>query len=83
MLAAGRARLVLARATLENPAAPRSRVDLVYAQDLALAPYGAVRMNEYYVSQYIDHTPLAHPTRGMRARRRARTWRSAAAIRGA
>jgi cellobiose phosphorylase len=33
-------------------------VDLTYAQDLALAPYGAVRMNEFYVSQYIDHAPL-------------------------
>ena len=21
-------------------------------------------MNEYYVSQYIDHTPLTHPERG-------------------
>ena len=27
----------------------------------ALAPYGAVRLNEYYVSQYVDHTPLQHP----------------------
>ncbi len=35
-------------------------VDLVYAQDLALAAYGAVRMNEYYVSQYVDYTPLTH-----------------------
>jgi cellobiose phosphorylase len=39
-------------------------VDLVYAQDVALAHYGAIRMNEYYVSQYIDHVPLAHPTHG-------------------
>lgn len=39
-------------------------VDLVHAQDLALAPYGAVRTNEYYVSQYLDHTPLEHPVRG-------------------
>ena len=40
----------------------------VYAQDVALAPYGTVRMNEYYVSQYVDHTPLTHD----RARRRDR-----------
>src|SRR5262249_12402306 len=40
-------------------------IDLVYAQDLALAPYGAIRMNEYYVSQYLDHTPLEHPARGV------------------
>jgi cellobiose phosphorylase len=39
-------------------------LDLTYAQDLALAPYGAVRMNEYYVSQYVDHTPLQHGSRG-------------------
>jgi len=39
-------------------------VDLIYVQDLALAHYGAVRMNEYYTSHYVDHTPLSHPKRG-------------------
>ncbi len=39
-------------------------VDVIYAQDVALAHYGAIRMNEYYVSQYLDHVPLAHSTRG-------------------
>ena len=39
-------------------------LDLVYAQDLALAPYGMVRLNEYYVSQYVDYTPLDHPEHG-------------------
>lgn len=29
--------------------------DLVYAQDIAIADVGAVRTNEAYVSQYIDH----------------------------
>jgi cellobiose phosphorylase len=48
------------RGTLENKGAAPVLVDLVYAQDLALAPYGAVRMNEYYVSQYVDYTPLVH-----------------------
>jgi cellobiose phosphorylase len=48
------------RGTLENKSASPVLVDLVYAQDLALAHYGAVRMNEYYVSQYVDHTPLSH-----------------------
>ncbi len=38
--------------------------DLVMAQDTALAGEAAVRMNEYYVSQYIDHTPLEHATHG-------------------
>jgi CRISPR-associated protein Csx3 len=36
----------------------RTEVDLVYAQDLALASYDAVRTNEYYVSQYLDLTPI-------------------------
>ena len=49
---------------LENPTDAEVTVDLVYAQDLALAHYDAIRMNEYYVSQYIDHTPLTHPERG-------------------
>jgi 1,2-beta-oligoglucan phosphorylase len=49
---------------LENSAATSCRVDLVYAQDVALASYGAVRLNEYYVSQYVDHTPLKHPSLG-------------------
>src|SRR6185436_13967745 len=39
--------------TLENVGSTAETVDLVYAQDLALAHYGAVRMNEYYVSQYV------------------------------
>jgi cellobiose phosphorylase len=49
---------------LHNGAARAQQVDLTYVQDLALAPYGAVRMNEYYVSQYVDHTPLQHGARG-------------------
>ena len=40
------------------------RFDLTLLQDLALAPYDAIRQNEYYVAQYIDHAPLAHPTHG-------------------
>ena len=45
---------------MENKGAAPVVVDLIYAQDLALAHYGAVRMNEYYVSQYVDYTPLTH-----------------------
>jgi cellobiose phosphorylase len=41
------------------------QVELIHAQDIALAPYGTVRMNEYYVSQYVDHTPLTHGTCGV------------------
>ncbi|MEW6037616.1 MAG: hypothetical protein AB1648_05130 [Pseudomonadota bacterium] len=49
---------------LENTGRTAETVELVYAQDLGLAQYGAVRLNEYYVSQYLDHTPLLHPSRG-------------------
>ncbi len=30
----------------------------MYLHDVALAPYPAVRTNEYYVSQYLDLTPV-------------------------
>src|SRR6185295_15034258 len=50
---------------LENADTGPVEVDLVYAQDLALANYGAVRMNEYYVSQYVDLSPLVHAQRGV------------------
>ena len=49
---------------VENVGAEPVRVDLLLLQDLALAPYGALRMNEYYVSQYLDHAPLEHAARG-------------------
>jgi cellobiose phosphorylase len=51
--------------TLENTGHTATTVDLLYAQDLALAHYSTVRLNEYYVSQYIDHTPLTHPEHGI------------------
>jgi cellobiose phosphorylase len=65
--------LVLARSApawfwhvaLENTASDAQTVDLVYAQDVALAAYGTVRLNEYYLSQYVDHTPLQHASRGV------------------
>jgi cellobiose phosphorylase len=50
---------------LENTGGVAATLDLIYAQDLALAHYSAVRLNEYYVSQYLDHTPLSHPERGV------------------
>lgn len=49
---------------VENAGTDPVRFDLLVLQDLALAPYAAVRLNEYYVSQYVDHTPLAHAERG-------------------
>ena len=30
-----------------------------------LAPSGAVRLNEFYVSQYLDHSPLSPPKHGV------------------
>ncbi|HVW70958.1 MAG TPA: hypothetical protein VHB68_18395, partial [Steroidobacteraceae bacterium] len=45
-------------------ASEAQEVDLTYVQDVALASYGAVRLNEFYVAQYLDHTPLRHPQRG-------------------
>ncbi|MFO1101855.1 MAG: cellobiose phosphorylase [Methylocystis sp.] len=53
------------RLTLENRGDASQTIDLIFAQDLALADYGAVRSNEYYVSQYVDHSPLFHPERGV------------------
>ena len=50
--------------TVENVTSGAQYLDLTYAQDLALASYGAVRLNEFYVSQYLDHTPLTDRERG-------------------
>ena len=50
--------------SLENSAGAAQQVDVIYVQDVALAPYGTVRLNEFYVSQYVDHTPLLHPKHG-------------------
>jgi len=49
---------------LQNTHSTPQHIDLTYAQDVALASYGAVRLNEYYVAQYLDHTPLQHAKRG-------------------
>lgn len=49
---------------LTNHGVEALTLDLVHTQDLALAHEGAVRLNEYYVSQYIDHAPLLHPRVG-------------------
>ena len=50
--------------TLENVGSEGVTLDLLHTQDLALAAYGAIRQNEYYVSQYLDHCPLEHPQMG-------------------
>ena len=50
---------------VENTGPVPVTCDLIHTQDLALAHYGAVRLNEYYVSQYVDHRALEHPHRGI------------------
>src|SRR5882724_5503388 len=50
---------------LENTNSTPQVLHVTYAQDIALAPYGAIRLNEFYVSQYIDHTPLQLPGHGV------------------
>lgn len=50
---------------LENNGNDAVTCDLILTQDLALAHYGAVRLNEYYVSQYVDHAPLQHVKTGV------------------
>jgi len=49
---------------VDNLGPDAAEIDAVLAQDVALAGAGAVRTNEYYVSQYLDHTPLQHASRG-------------------
>ena len=51
--------------SLENTTSTSHHLDLTYVQDVALASYGGVRLNEYYVSQYLDHTPLTHAAHGL------------------
>src|SRR5438067_97367 len=45
---------------LANRSREELRADLIFGQDLALASYGAVRLNEYYVSHYIDLSGWEH-----------------------
>lgn len=52
------------RVHLHNTGPLPLRLDLVYLQDLALAPWPAIRLNEAYVSQYLDHQPLWHAQHG-------------------
>lgn len=39
-------------------------VDLLLQHDVGLSPHAALRLNEYYVSHYLDMTPLTHPEAG-------------------
>ena len=44
--------------SLTNNNAHELTVDLIHTQDLGLADYNFIRTNEFFVSQYLDHTPL-------------------------
>jgi cellobiose phosphorylase len=50
---------------LKNTLDEAVTLDLIYTQDLGLAQYWAVRINEYYTSHYIDHSVLSHKERGL------------------
>jgi cellobiose phosphorylase len=50
---------------VENTGTSAVTFDLIHTQDIAIANYGATRLNEFYVSQYVDHAPLDHPTAGV------------------
>jgi len=45
---------------LGNRSQEELRADLIFGQDLALASHGAVRLNEYYVSHYVDLSGWKH-----------------------
>ena len=47
-----------------NGSAQPAAVDVVQTQDVALAPYSELRVNEYYVAQYLDLTPIQTRTAG-------------------
>ena len=49
---------------VENRSAEAQTLDLLLLQDIGLSPYGATRLNEYYVSHYIDLAALAHARHG-------------------
>lgn len=68
-----RVRLILAESAkawfwhveVENMGKSEISCDLIHTQDIAIANYGAVRLNEFYVSQYVDHAPLVHGKAGV------------------
>ncbi|MBK7616931.1 MAG: hypothetical protein IPJ08_21710 [Burkholderiales bacterium] len=49
---------------LHNSGSGTCQVDVLHGQDVALSPWAALRTNEFYVSHYLDHTPLTHPRVG-------------------
>ncbi len=50
---------------VQNTGSTPQRIDLLMVQDVGLEPLGAIRLNEYYVSHYLDLSPLPHPQLGV------------------
>ena len=51
--------------SVQNRTSVAQTVDLVHVQDIGLSSYNAIRLNEHYVSHYIDLTPLQHERHGV------------------
>ncbi len=49
---------------LHNTGSTPQTLELLQVQDIALTAYANVRLNEHYVSHYIDMAPLRHAARG-------------------
>ena len=48
------------KVNLINQSVVKVNVDLIYVQDIGIADKNAIKLNEAYTSQYIDHQPLNH-----------------------
>ena len=51
--------------SVQNKTSVAQTIDLVQVQDIGLSSYSAIRLNEYYVSHYIDIAPLQHARHGV------------------
>ena len=49
---------------VQNTTPEEQKFDLIYVQDVGLSTYAAIRLNEHYVSHYIDLTPMHHDVHG-------------------
>ncbi len=49
---------------VHNTSSEPQTVQFVSVQDMGLAAYGSIRLNEHYVSHYVDLTSLPHPAHG-------------------
>ncbi|CAN5228829.1 hypothetical protein BH11PSE10_BH11PSE10_00500 [soil metagenome] len=52
------------RVQIDNQGVAAQSLDLICVHDIGLSPYAAARVNEYYVSHYLDLSPLTHPQAG-------------------